>query len=128
MQASRVGLLYNQELESILHKDPVLGISLLKIMASRLREAQDKISNLALYDVERRIIATLLRLSEDYGLSCPQDCHVKLRLTNQEIAGLAGTSRETANRILNDLRRRKLIDLEPQHITIFCRRRLLELL
>lgn len=128
MEDCRVGIIRNQDLERVIAGSPGLALAMLKIMAGRLRAAQEKVMSLALHDASRRVVSTLLRLAEEHGTAGPAGHRIDLALTNQELAELAATSRETANRTLNDLRRRGIIDLTGPQVVIRDRRRLLDTL
>ncbi len=128
MEDCRVGIIRNQDLEQVIAGSPGLALAMLKIMAGRLRAAQEKVMSLALHDAARRVVSTLLRLAEEHGTAGPEGQRINLALTNQELAELAATSRETVNRTLNDLRRRKIIDVSGPQIIIRDRRRLLDTL
>lgn len=43
---------------------------------------------------------------------------LSLRITNRELANMVGTSRETVNRVLNDLRREKLLDFREEGVWV----------
>jgi CRP/FNR family transcriptional regulator len=44
--------------------------------------------------------------------------HIELPLTHQEFANTVGTSRETINRLLNHLRKEKIIDVERSRVIV----------
>ena len=69
--------------------------------------------------VPARIAATLLRLSGDDGAA--------VRLSHQDIADMVGTYRETATRILNEMRSEGLVELKRMLIQIVDRNGLEEL-
>ena len=57
-----------------------------------------------------RIATTLLRLS--------REGEEPVRLSHQDIAEMVGTYRETATRILNELRAEGMIELKRMHIVV----------
>lgn len=124
----RIGIIRSRELEGIIAGEPRLVLAMLRIMAARLRAAQEKVMSLALHDAARRVAGTLLKLAEEHGTADPEGIRINLVLTNQELAGLAGTSRETVSHTLNDLRRREILTISRQQIVIRDRRRLLDAL
>lgn len=114
VEDSEVGLIRNSDMDRLLIKNPSLTLEMLKIMARRLRNAQQQIMELALKDTTRRLAGLLLKLAEDHGVVKDAGVLITLPLTNQELANLVGTSRETVNRILSELRRRKAISMDKQ--------------
>lgn len=126
MEDCQIGIIRNKDLEGIIADDPQLALAMLKIMARRLRAAQEKVMSLALHDAVRRVATTLLRLAEEHGVAEPEGLRLNLNLTNQDLANLAGTSRETVSRTLSDFRRRGIVRFSGQQVLILNRRRLLE--
>jgi len=119
IENAEVGLIKNRDMEKIILNNSGLALIMLKIMARRLRLSQQQINELALMDATRRLAATLLQLAKQHGVQQPdKSLKIDLTLTNQELANLIGTSRETANRILSDFRRQKIIALKKQYIFI----------
>jgi len=49
---------------------------------------------------------------------------IDISLTNQDLANMIGTSRETANRILSDMRRQKALEVDKKQIVITDMKRL----
>ena len=115
---SKIGLIRNSDMERITLENTGIALGMLKIMARRLRMAQKQINELALMDTSRRMASTLLFLAAEQGIACPGGTAIDMSLTNQDLANLIGTSRETANRILGDMRRQKAIQVDKKQIVI----------
>ncbi len=93
---------------------PRIATTVMTALAKRLRDADRKISTLALMDVYGRVANTLLELAiENDGKLI-----VGEKLSQQEIANMVGASREMVNRILKDLSERGYISIESKQITI----------
>jgi CRP/FNR family transcriptional regulator len=114
LEDAEVGVIRCQDMDNLVIKNPGIALTLLKVMSGRLRFAQQKIMELALKDTTRRLAGTLLKLAEEHGTPGEGGTQICLSLTNQELANLVGTSRETVNRIMGELRRRKAIIVEKQ--------------
>lgn len=123
-----VGVLRNQDIERLLNQHPAMAVSMLRIMSRRLRTAQEKVMNLALHDTARRLAFALLKMSDEHGLKKSQGTLINLNLTNQELANLTGSSRETINRMLNSFKRAGAIDVDRQQIVVLNRKKLEDLL
>lgn len=124
VEDSEVGLIRNSDMDRLLIKNPGMTLELLKIMARRLRNAQQQIMELALKDTTRRLAGLLLKLAENHGINKENGVLISLPLTNQEIANLVGTSRETVNRILSEFRRRKAVTIVKQEGIIISKAKL----
>ncbi|AQS58316.1 Crp/Fnr family transcriptional regulator [Desulforamulus ferrireducens] len=125
---SVVGVLRNKDIERLISKNPVMAVEMLRIMSRRLRTAQEKVMNLALHDTARRLAFALLKMAEEHGIKNSQGTVINMSLTNQELANLTGSSRETINRMLNSFKRAGAIDVDRQQIVILAKNKLEDLL
>ncbi|UOF92055.1 Crp/Fnr family transcriptional regulator [Fodinisporobacter ferrooxydans] len=90
---------------NLLETNPSLCIRLLAIMEARLTELQDRLEEIVLHDVAEQIIYMLMRLAQRHGVSVGERIWINVPFTNQELANMIGTSRETVNRTLNQLKK-----------------------
>ena len=88
---------------------PMTAVRLLREMAGRLRRANDTINNLALHDVSSRLTRTLLSLAEQSGEMRDDGVFIRRRPTQQELANMVGTCRETVSRTLSSMARKGLV-------------------
>ena len=98
---------------------PKIAIALLEELATRLRKSDQQIESLSLSDSEHRIGITLIRLAEELGTIKQGDVTVKNLPYQQDIANMAGTSRETVSRTLKLLEDKKLVRRENRNLTIY---------
>ncbi|SHI90430.1 Crp/Fnr family transcriptional regulator [Desulfofundulus thermosubterraneus] len=119
VEDAHVGLIRNRDMDALILKNPSIALALLKIMTRRLRVSQRQIMELALKDTTRRLASVLLELAREHGQPEGNGIRITMPLTNQELANLVGTSRETANRILGELRRDKAVTVTRQGIVVF---------
>lgn len=88
---------------------PQTALNLLGEMANRLRRADDNIAQLALCDVHERLIRRLISLAREDGSETPEGLLLLRRPTQQELANMIGSCRETISRAFNQLAREELI-------------------
>ncbi|WP_259497553.1 Crp/Fnr family transcriptional regulator [Desulfofundulus thermocisternus] len=119
VEDAHVGLIRNRDMDALILKNPSIALALLKVMARRLRVSQRQIMELALKDTTRRLASALLELAAEHGEPEGGGIRITVPLTNQELANLVGTSRETANRILGELRRDRAVAVSRQGIVIY---------
>lgn len=100
----------------VAHPSTALGI--LAEMSRRLRHADEVIGNLALLDVYARVARAIRELAQKVGEPVEGGLLVRERPTQQEMAGLIGTSRETVSRALNDFTRRGLLEMSGKQILV----------
>src|SRR5437899_4828335 len=85
---------------------PTTALAILAEMSRRLRHADEVIGNLALLDVYARVARVLRELALKQGEQVEGGILIRERPTQQEIAGLVGTSRETVSRALSEFTKR----------------------
>ena len=69
-------------------------------------------------DIRARLASLLLNLSEHFGEPVDNGTRITLRLTNQEMANMIGTTRETVNRTLNRFWDDRMIDMKTAHVVV----------
>jgi CRP/FNR family cyclic AMP-dependent transcriptional regulator len=101
------------ELQSFLAQHPAFAMHLVSNLIRRVRALTDSARSLALMDVYGRVARLLLEVA------VPRDgALVADKLTQQEIAGRVGASREMISRILKDLVAGGYLRMERKTITI----------
>ncbi|AUJ26089.1 MULTISPECIES: Crp/Fnr family transcriptional regulator [Virgibacillus] len=79
---------------------------------------QMKLRDLVMYGKKGALYATLIRLANSYGQTKETGILINTSLTNQDLANFCGTSRESINRLLSDLRKNNIISIENNKILI----------
>lgn len=119
MTDSKIIIFDQSELESLILKHPSIGIKLLREMSSRLRHAQKNVRDLALKDSSARVAGLLIFLAEKYGQQKKDKIILDISLTQQELASMIGSSRETVSRILGQFESESLIKTSRKKIIIY---------
>ena len=114
LENSAFKVLSHSAFEKSVEMAPGIATLVMRALAKRLRDADRKISTLALMDVYGRVANTLLELA----ITTNGKLVVGERLSQQDIANMVGASREMVNRILKDLSDRGYISVESKTITI----------
>jgi len=102
-------VLSREDLMKHMQTHPRTSLNLLGEMARRLRRADETIAQLALCDVNERLIHRLVGLAREEGAESPDGLVVRRRPTQQELANMIGSCRETISRAFNQLARDGLI-------------------
>ena len=97
---------------------PQTAISVLQEMTGRLRRADEVIGSLALLDVYGRVARMLRELADRDGEETDEGIFIKERPTQQDIAAMIGTSRETVSRALNDFAKRGYVEMNGKSILL----------
>jgi len=109
LEATAVLVLSRDDLMRHIAAHPRTAMNLLGEMARRLRRADETIAQLALCDVNERLIHRLVGLAREEGASSAEGLVVRRRPTQQELANMIGSCRETISRAFNQLARDGLI-------------------
>ncbi|WML51562.1 Crp/Fnr family transcriptional regulator [Neobacillus sp. PS3-12] len=105
-------------LENEIFQNSTLAFEFMKWMSDHFRKTQTKFRDLVLNGKRGALFSTLIRMSNSYGVQQKNGILIDLPLTNQELANFCGTSRESTNRILSDLKRDNIISVKKGKITI----------
>ena len=119
LQASEVLTLARNEFLDILEQYPKISICLLEELTHRLRKSDQQIESLSLSDVEQRIGITLIRLAEELGTIKQGNVKINSLPFQQDIANMAGTSRETVSRTFKLLEEKGLLSREGRELVIY---------
>jgi CRP-like cAMP-binding protein len=94
-------MIHRRDFLELLHEFPSVAISLLAELAMRLRKADMQIKSLSLKDAAGRVANVVLMLADDIGVFRKGRVEIEDLPLQQDIANMAGTSRETVSRMLN---------------------------
>ncbi len=116
--ATEVFVIHRQDFMHLLHTFPSISIALLGILANRMRKADSQIKNLSLKGAEERVASVLLQLAEEVGRVKQGKVIIDDLPVQQDLANMAGTSRETFSRMLHTFIRDKELHLEGNALII----------
>jgi CRP/FNR family transcriptional regulator, cyclic AMP receptor protein len=111
-------VLSRRDILPILENRADLCMILLKILCHRLRQTSEQVEDVMFRHLEARVAKALLQLVERVGLRGLHSPSVELHVSQREVGNIAGGSRESVNKILQNWHRRGLIDLGKGSIMI----------
>jgi CRP-like cAMP-binding protein len=97
---------------------PRVALGLLRSLTARLRVADRRQVEFGGYDTSRRLASVLVELAEEYGLASEEGISIDVPLSQEELAGMIGGSRESVARALARLRARGLVQTRRRGISI----------
>jgi CRP/FNR family transcriptional regulator len=118
LQDARVLAIPVAEFNRVMGGSADLAAGVARRIGRRLREAEELVEDLASREVPARLARLLLRLAEQYGAPSNGTVALALPLAHQDLAHCIGSTRETTTIVLNDFRRRGLIEMAPRRIVI----------
>jgi CRP/FNR family transcriptional regulator, cyclic AMP receptor protein len=93
-----------------------LANNLVRLLAHRLRFANEQIQALCTLDVPGRVARQILALADRYGSRQEGgEVRIPLRLTQSDLAEIVGASRERVNQVIVDFKHRGFITVDPGH-------------
>lgn len=104
-------------------KNPELAMGLLVEMSKRIRKANRQISSLAMLTVVGRVAATIINLIQERGVRVHSEngkmvTIIRNRPTQQQLAEMSGTTRETVSRVLSALAKKGSISLVGKDLVV----------
>ncbi len=110
MRKAELSFLSRAAFEAFARKHPEVYKTLVALLASRLRETDMVIAAGSFLPLKGHVASTLLELAENFGQDIGSGrVVIGQKIGQSDIAHMAGIARETASRILNDWKRRKLV-------------------
>jgi len=126
LEDSLIAIISKKNFYSLILSQSKVLEKLLQILCLRLRESWKRIHILNFKDAQQRIRMLFMILSTDSGEKTPEGILINVKLTHQEIADMAGLTRESVTRVINKLRKRgeivvlkKFIRLNPEFFAAF---------
>jgi CRP-like cAMP-binding protein len=107
-----------RSLLSMLERRPDLCVDLLTVVCERLRRTNEQVEDLAFLDLEARLAKVLLRLAGESEGTLPPTHPVGIKVSQRILGELAGGSRESVNKHLQDWKRAGIIAVERGAIMV----------
>jgi CRP/FNR family cyclic AMP-dependent transcriptional regulator len=106
------------QFRSYLIAHPEVGVLLLQMLSHRLRDADRIRVEYGAHDTVGRVAARLVELAERYGEPAGRGLRIGLPLSQEELAGWTGASREAVSKALQTLRKVGWVVTERRRITV----------
>lgn len=116
MTECRVITIDQNDFEKLLKENPGISLRIIQTLAHRLLAANRQIKTLALGDSHSKLADLLLVLKDEFPQ--PAGAAPLIPLTHQELADLAGLSRETTTRLLNTFEHEGVVKLKSRQVAL----------
>jgi CRP-like cAMP-binding protein len=110
--------LAGSDFERLMNSRPGIGVALLRVLASRLRSANVDLAAFGAHDVTGRVALRLVELCDRYGTSGDRGVAITLPLTQEELAGWTGASREAVSKALAALRGLGWVEIHRRELVV----------
>ncbi len=98
------------------------SMNVMKTICEDLKDADDHMVNMAQKTVRQRLIDTLFYLENTFGKN--EDGSLRIQLSREELAGMIGTATESCIRLLSELNKSELIELNGKKIFLLDKNKL----
>jgi CRP-like cAMP-binding protein len=103
VEASTLVSLPGEALARLLEQHAELSLGITRLVGFRRRRIEQRLKNLLFQPHRVRLIHLLLELAERYGRSIPEGLLIDIRLSQQDLAAIIGSSRESVTLGLREL-------------------------
>ena len=111
LEPAETHAVYRREFDALRREHPQVGAVLVALLADAVRRTNGLLLDAYYAPAEIRVLRRLAELAAGAGDG-------EVRLTQEDLASLAGTSRATVNRVLRDAQRRGRLELRRGRITV----------
>lgn len=118
LEESELFIIQRNDFLDMLKQFPEISIALLTELTSRLRIADMKIKALSLKDAEGKVATVILQLADDMGKIKQGVVEIEKLPLQQDLANMAGTSRETISRTLHTFAKKGMVELDGSKLRI----------
>lgn len=118
LEPTSLCVLEKEDLSAMLRERSELHLFFLRLIGNRTLELEQRLENLMFKTSRSRITEFLYTLAETRGRAVGYEREVRNMLTHKEIADLTGTSRQTVNTVLNDLRRQNILTFDRKRMLV----------
>lgn len=115
LETSETLSIHRRDFDHLRQRHRVFSELLIDILTNRVQRTSAQLEEALYLPVQTRILRRLVELARSYGQGAVP---AVIPLTQEDIAGLAGTARATVNRILRAERGRGTVSLEKRRITV----------
>ncbi len=106
------------DFQAVLRKNVDISLKILTTICQRLRHTDRHLEALAFLSAPGRVARVLLDLGRDQGEPSDKGLIIRTRMTRQELASIAGTTRETLTRVLMEFQDDGLIDIDKDTLIL----------
>ena len=101
-----------------LERHPEVATRLLMILCERLRWVSDLYEDAIFLNLPARLAKRLSRLAEMFGEEGPDGVRIDIKLSQQELGNMTGTTREAVNKVLRGWESEGIVAIERTALTI----------
>jgi CRP/FNR family transcriptional regulator, cyclic AMP receptor protein len=117
-EESELFMIHRREFLQLIESSPQVVVSLLRELTRRLRKADEQIKSLSLKDAVGRVANVIIQLADDSGKIKKGQVVIQDFPLQQDLANMAGTSRETISRTIHQFIREGYLEQRGNSLII----------
>lgn len=118
LEPTKVLALTRATLLDVMRERPALAESLLRSLGGVVRRLTEQASDLVFLDLHGRVAKLLVALADERGLTQGAEILLDLHMTQSDLAGMVGGSRQSVNQILRSFERRGYIEFRGRQVLL----------
>ena len=115
---SELFMIHRRDFLKLLNDFPMVAIALLRELTGRLRKADAQIKSLSLKDAAGRVANVVLQLADEIGMFRKGRVEIDELPLQQDLANMAGTSRETISRMIHKFIKKGYLQMQGNRLII----------
>ncbi|MFZ3590542.1 Crp/Fnr family transcriptional regulator [Bacillus sp. DJP31] len=115
----QIGVIQQSDLEVLLWKNGDFPIEFMKWMGVMQRLMHVKLRDILFYGKNGALASTLIRMTNTFGKVEDKYIIITEKFTNSDIGCLIGATRETVNRMIAQLKKDHVLDIENGYLVIY---------
>ncbi|WP_205516219.1 Crp/Fnr family transcriptional regulator [Paenibacillus sp. SYP-B3998] len=115
---SEIGVMLRKDLEVLLWQHGDLAIEFMKWMGLMHRMTETKLRDLMMFGKPGALCSLLIRLSNSYGKTQDGQIMIDYKINHTEMADMIGATRESVNRMLSDMKKANVVEIQNGHLFI----------
>jgi len=118
LDKSDLFIIHRRDFLGLVEKNPQVAAALLRELTRRLRKSNEQIESLSLKDAVGRVAAVILQLADDVGKIRKGAVVIEDFPVQQDLANMAGTSRETISRTIHQFMEQDYVEQKGNSLII----------
>ncbi|TGE36337.1 Crp/Fnr family transcriptional regulator [Desulfosporosinus fructosivorans] len=106
------------QFEALIKQDPSFAMRIIGYLGQKRYETMVKLGKEAGLPVKERLLQLFYRLAEQYGKQTPTSTLIDLKITQQELADMIGSSRVMVIQALKEFKAANIIDREKRYFVL----------
>jgi DNA-binding response OmpR family regulator/predicted DNA-binding protein (UPF0251 family) len=116
VEASDIVKISKNDFMNLLQSNREITLQFIKILSQNVEEKENQLLSFAYDSVRKKTAETILKLAKKLGHE--QKENIKIKITRDDLANLAGTATETVIRCLSEFKSMDLIEIQGREIII----------